>query len=297
MMHWPWRAPGPTSSTSAANPQGRAPYPCQPKRSWLAWRQCSGAWPAGCACPSQSTPTRLLWPHRPWISARPSSTTSARSQYDPALPGVVARTRAVVSLMHTRGQSRTMYRDAHYDDVVREVCAELGERLRHAAEAGIPLSHVLIDPGIGFAKRAEHSARCLRASKHCTPSVVRSSSVPRESRSCSAPLASRPQPRAIGEPPPRSLQPCWPVCTWFACTRCPRWWTSCASPTCCGATPLSTRGHGGASHVNWFDGFFTRDADRLAGRPRHCDRGGPDLRGDEAHQRHPRGADGCSARG
>ena len=81
--------------------------------------------------------------------------------YDLALPGVVARTRAVVSLMHTRGQSRTMYRDAHYDDVVREVCAELGERLQHAGEAGIPLSHVLIDPGIGFAKRAEHSSTLL----------------------------------------------------------------------------------------------------------------------------------------
>ena len=81
--------------------------------------------------------------------------------YDPALPGVVARTRAVVSLMHTRGRSRTMYHDAHYDDVVREVCAELGERLQRAGEAGIPMSHVLVDPGIGFAKRAEHSSTLL----------------------------------------------------------------------------------------------------------------------------------------
>jgi dihydropteroate synthase len=81
--------------------------------------------------------------------------------YDPALPGVVARACAVVSLMHTRGRSRTMYQDAHYDNVVREVCAELGERLRRAGEAGIPMSHVLVDPGIGFAKRAEHSSTLL----------------------------------------------------------------------------------------------------------------------------------------
>jgi dihydropteroate synthase len=81
--------------------------------------------------------------------------------YDPALPGVVARTRAVVSLMHTRGRSSTMYLEAHYDDVVGEVCAELGERLQRAREAGIPMLRVLVDPGIGFAKRAEHSSTLL----------------------------------------------------------------------------------------------------------------------------------------
>jgi dihydropteroate synthase len=82
-------------------------------------------------------------------------------EYDPALTAVVARTRAAVILMHTRGRSREMYRDAHYDDVMREVSAELGARIRHAGEHGIPASRVLIDPGIGFAKRAEHSGTVL----------------------------------------------------------------------------------------------------------------------------------------
>jgi dihydropteroate synthase len=81
--------------------------------------------------------------------------------YDPALAAVVARTGAAVSLMHTRGRSSAMYQDAQYDDVVREVCAELGERVQRAGEAGIPMSHVLVDPGIGFAKRAEHSSTLL----------------------------------------------------------------------------------------------------------------------------------------
>ena len=81
--------------------------------------------------------------------------------YDPALPGVIARTRAAVILMHTRGRSRQMYQEAHYDDVVREVSAELRERLRSARDSGVPLSRVLLDPGIGFAKRAEHSATIL----------------------------------------------------------------------------------------------------------------------------------------
>ena len=81
--------------------------------------------------------------------------------YDLALPAVVARTQAAISLMHTRGRSRAMYHDAHYEDVVREVCAELNERVQRAGDAGIPMSHVLVDPGIGFAKRSEHSSTVL----------------------------------------------------------------------------------------------------------------------------------------
>jgi len=78
--------------------------------------------------------------------------------YDPGLPAVVARSGAAVILMHTRGRPRDMYRDAHYDDVVREVSDELDGCVRRAAEAGVPTARVLLDPGIGFAKRAEHSA-------------------------------------------------------------------------------------------------------------------------------------------
>jgi dihydropteroate synthase len=82
-------------------------------------------------------------------------------EYDPALPAVVARTRAAVILMHTRGRSREMYRNARYEDVIREVSAELDARIRRAGSCGIPVSRVLVDPGIGFAKRAEHSATIL----------------------------------------------------------------------------------------------------------------------------------------
>jgi dihydropteroate synthase len=82
-------------------------------------------------------------------------------EYDPALPAVVARTHAAVILMHTRGRSREMYRNARYEDVIREVSAELDARIRRAGSCGIPVSRVLVDPGIGFAKRAEHSATVL----------------------------------------------------------------------------------------------------------------------------------------
>ncbi len=81
--------------------------------------------------------------------------------YDPGLADVVTRRGAALVLMHNRGRSRDMYREARYDDVAREVASEL-ERLVEAAErAGVPRARIIVDPGIGFAKRAEHSLAAL----------------------------------------------------------------------------------------------------------------------------------------
>ena len=77
--------------------------------------------------------------------------------YEPALAGVVARTGAALVLMHTRGRSKAMYQEAGYDDVVGDVMRELGERLRAAIDAGVAREQVIVDPGIGFAKRAADS--------------------------------------------------------------------------------------------------------------------------------------------
>ena len=55
--------------------------------------------------------------------------------------------------MHMRGRSGDMYRHAAYDDVVREVVAELGAAIRRATAAGIAREQLVIDPGLGFAKR------------------------------------------------------------------------------------------------------------------------------------------------
>jgi dihydropteroate synthase len=82
-------------------------------------------------------------------------------RYDPALSAVVARTGAAVVLMHNRGHSRAMYQEARYASVAEDVRDDLGERLLAAVEAGIPRERILLDPGIGFAKRAEHSLAML----------------------------------------------------------------------------------------------------------------------------------------
>jgi dihydropteroate synthase len=77
--------------------------------------------------------------------------------FDPAMPAVVARRRAAVILMHMRGTPATMMRMARYADLVREVSTYLAGRARAAAAAGIARSRIVLDPGVGFAKRTSHN--------------------------------------------------------------------------------------------------------------------------------------------
>jgi dihydropteroate synthase len=60
-------------------------------------------------------------------------------------------------LMHWRGHSREMYAAAQYGDVVTEVCAELTARVEDVVAAGVAPGQLVLDPGIGFAKRAPHN--------------------------------------------------------------------------------------------------------------------------------------------
>ena len=82
-------------------------------------------------------------------------------QHEPALGGVVASTGAALVLMHTRGRSDDMYGRAVYADVVADVCGELRDAIARAEAAGIGRDTIILDPGIGFAKRAEHSFAVL----------------------------------------------------------------------------------------------------------------------------------------
>jgi dihydropteroate synthase len=82
-------------------------------------------------------------------------------QFDPELGGTVAETGAALVLMHTRGRPRDMHREARYGDVVSEVAAELQQAIARATAAGVGRDAIVVDPGIGFAKRAVHSYRAL----------------------------------------------------------------------------------------------------------------------------------------
>ena len=81
--------------------------------------------------------------------------------FDPALATVVAERGAALVLMHNRGRSRNMYGAAVYGDVGVEVAGELGDRIDVAIDAGVARSRIIVDPGLGFAKRAEHTYAAL----------------------------------------------------------------------------------------------------------------------------------------
>jgi len=68
-----------------------------------------------------------------------------------------ARLQVPYIAMHWRGQSKDMNSKAIYGDVVNDVIAELNERIEAALDAGIVKDKLIIDPGIGFAKDAEHN--------------------------------------------------------------------------------------------------------------------------------------------
>ncbi len=73
--------------------------------------------------------------------------------YDPDLAAVGAAAGVPLVLMHMRGRSGDMYGHAAYDDVVREVVAELGAAVGRATAGGMPRDQLVLDPGLGFAKR------------------------------------------------------------------------------------------------------------------------------------------------
>ena len=50
-----------------------------------------------------------------------------------------------------------MYTEAVYDDLIGEIAAELGASITAATAAGVPADRLIVDPGIGFAKRPAHS--------------------------------------------------------------------------------------------------------------------------------------------
>ena len=76
---------------------------------------------------------------------------------DPDMAAVVGAAGCPWILMHWRGHSRRMQDLAHYVDVVDDVRRELAERVEAANQAGISSDRIVIDPGLGFAKTAEHN--------------------------------------------------------------------------------------------------------------------------------------------
>lgn len=76
---------------------------------------------------------------------------------DPEMLAVVASMGCPYVIMHWRGHSSDMQALAVYDDVVEVVREELSQRIDAAMTAGVAADMIIVDPGLGFAKTAEHN--------------------------------------------------------------------------------------------------------------------------------------------
>ncbi len=82
-------------------------------------------------------------------------------EYDPELGPLVASRGVPAILMHTRGRPEDMYAHADYGDVVADVIEDLRRCVIRAEGFGISRKRLIVDPGLGFAKRAAQSMAML----------------------------------------------------------------------------------------------------------------------------------------
>ena len=80
---------------------------------------------------------------------------------DPNMLQTAARLKLPYIAMHWRGASKDMNSKAIYEDVVTDVISELHDRISAALDAGIQPGNLIIDPGLGFAKDAEHNWKII----------------------------------------------------------------------------------------------------------------------------------------
>jgi len=89
-------------------------------------------------------------------------------RFDPSMAPAAARLDVPICLMHSRGSLRDMHRSPQYRDVVGEVKAELKERVEAALDVGIAPENIVLDPGFGFSKNAQHNLELLRRLREVT---------------------------------------------------------------------------------------------------------------------------------
>ena len=78
-------------------------------------------------------------------------------QSDAKMLTTAAKLKVPYIAMHWRGHSKDMNSKATYENVVAEVISELEERIQLALAAGVAKENLIIDPGLGFAKDADHN--------------------------------------------------------------------------------------------------------------------------------------------
>jgi dihydropteroate synthase len=108
-----------------------------------------------------SVDTRRPAVMRAAIRAGASMVNDVQALQAPGAIDAVRESKCAICLMHMKGEPATMQREPHYDDVVGEVKEFLSARLRAAENAGIARERLVVDPGFGFGKTAEHNLTLL----------------------------------------------------------------------------------------------------------------------------------------
>jgi dihydropteroate synthase len=90
-----------------------------------------------------------------------------RGGYEPGMMALMAERQPWVCLMHMKGKPQTMQVGAiDYDHVVSDVGTWLAEAVERVCQAGLPRSHMVVDPGIGFGKTDGHNLALTTGCEH-----------------------------------------------------------------------------------------------------------------------------------
>ncbi|MDI6828489.1 MAG: dihydropteroate synthase, partial [Armatimonadota bacterium] len=81
---------------------------------------------------------------------------------DPLMRKLAAERQVPVVIMHMRGSPQTMQDNPVYEDLISEIMDFLRQRVDQTVEAGLKEEYIIIDPGIGFGKTAEHNLEIIR---------------------------------------------------------------------------------------------------------------------------------------
>ncbi|MCX5703579.1 MAG: dihydropteroate synthase [Candidatus Omnitrophica bacterium] len=84
---------------------------------------------------------------------------------NPKMAKVVSRYKAPVVIMHMQGSPRTMQKKPHYLSLIDEIIEYLDRAINRAQAGGIDRDKIIIDPGIGFGKSAEHNLEIIKRLK------------------------------------------------------------------------------------------------------------------------------------
>ncbi|MFW6010932.1 MAG: dihydropteroate synthase [Desulfosalsimonas sp.] len=82
-------------------------------------------------------------------------------RFDPEMGRVAAENDVLLVLMHMKGSPKTMQVQPFYDDLIGEIRTFFHEAVKRAVSAGIDSSRLIIDPGIGFGKTADHNLQII----------------------------------------------------------------------------------------------------------------------------------------